>query len=76
MACTIVSTIIFFALCIIEPFWRRRFPMVAVTADKQLEDERFALDAIAAELNEVSPPIEPPTSPTSKDSPSDKENEE
>ncbi len=58
LACTVVSSLLFILLCIVEPFWRRRFPMVEVKTNPLAEDERFALDAIAAELSELSPPIE------------------
>ncbi len=60
LSCTIISILIFIALCIAEPFWRRRFPMVAVKAEQMQEDERFALDEIAADLNAFSPPVNEP----------------
>ena len=31
ITCTIASTLIYIALCIVEPFWRKKFPMVPVT---------------------------------------------
>ncbi len=57
ITCTIVSTLIFIVLCIVEPFWRRRHPMVPVR--KAADAEALTLEQIAAELNAVSPPIDP-----------------
>lgn len=59
MTCTIISTIIFIILCILEPHWRKRHPMVPVSAGKAAGDEQLTLEQIAAELNAVSPPINP-----------------
>ena len=55
MICTIVSTVIFIALCILEPIWRRRHPMRS--AQNGAEEELYTLEEIAAELNDISVPI-------------------
>ncbi|MBR7184859.1 MAG: YfhO family protein [Clostridia bacterium] len=62
LICTVVCSIIFIALCFIEPFWRRRFPMVpvAASAGASAADEQFALNEIAEELNKMSPPTPAP----------------
>ncbi|MBQ3126860.1 MAG: YfhO family protein, partial [Clostridia bacterium] len=57
ITCTIVSTIIFIALCFIEPIWRRRFPMVP--AARRPDPAELTMEQIAEELNAVSPPILP-----------------
>ncbi|MBQ8275800.1 MAG: YfhO family protein, partial [Clostridia bacterium] len=60
LAITVGSTIIFIALCIIEPLWRRRFPMVPVAVSHEEELDTF--DEIAAELDAISPSIPAPNS--------------
>jgi len=58
LAITIGSTVIFIVLCIIEPLWRRRFPMVPVAVSREEELDTF--EEIAAELDAISPPIPAP----------------
>lgn len=59
-ACTIVSTILFALLCVLEPMWRRRHPMVAVpAANAEIPTDELTPEQLAAELDAVSPPFMP-----------------
>lgn len=56
-ACTILSTVLFALFCVLEPMWRRRFPMVAVTTP--VATDELTPEQLAAELDAVSPPFVP-----------------